>query len=707
MKNKTRFSAKMTIISVVFALVIIAIFCYSRSLTSYTHEMTMADQIKGVTITKSNAVSRMVKDKLDAVRIAVSMFNEQSAINLLQKESDYDWIRFFDENGNDIWEDGIQYNFANSEYFIKGISGESGVAYVQNSKRDGIDLIAYYSPVKEDKTVIGVMVGFVRADTLETAIHEEILGENADSYLINTKGTIISSSIVQEEGVEVGESFYDYLPNVRANDRASVKSAIEDWRSTAFAFNKGGSLKAYLSPVEGTDWLLVQIFPEQAAKTVIRSAKKETSISLGVLLFALIIIGIFYANAVQQNIKITYDLIRKESGQKNKEELEQAKREAEKASRAKSEFLYNMSHDLRTPLNAIVGFAELAKKTDDIEKSRGYLKKIESSSEHLVQLVNDVLEISKIENGAIRVENVIGFPSEGEEKIVPIFDKEIEKKKLHFTCNLEKGIPPIYWDRDIVYRIAVNLLSNAIKYTPEGGSVSFSSSRMEGSDEDHCILKIVVADTGIGMSEEFVKEAFEPFSREYSTTVSGIQGTGLGLRIVKALVEILDGRITIDSQLGKGTTITVMCEFEYAKDYIADELSDDERDFVELQGKRILLVEDNELNAEIAMELLEEKGFVIEYAENGEVCIEKYSKAEVGYYDLILMDIQMPVLDGYQTTRVIREFEDKEKASIPIIAMTANAFEEDRKAALRAGMNDHVAKPINMKVLLNCIAKNI
>lgn len=399
----------------------------------------------------------------------------------------------------------------------------------------------------------------------------------------------------------------------------------------------------------------------------------------------------------------------KEAERKQNLMLRKAAEAADVANKAKSTFLFNMSHDIRTPMNAIIGYAELSEKylkEPDILKK--YIEKILLCGKRMLDLLDNILELARIENGKISLEETVIDVSRGFDNVVDIFHEGLEKKHLKLEVIKDISYPYVYMDDSRVSEIAINILSNAIKYTGEGGIIRNSIAQYPGDREGWCILKIKISDTGIGMSEEFLEHIFESFSRERTSTESGVEGSGLGMGIVKRLVDFMQGTIEIESKLGEGSTFTVKIPTRIAtEDDMKPKRANKEVDKSTLSGKRILLAEDNDLNAEIAMELLKEENLVVERADNGVTCIEMLKKASEGYYSLILMDIQMPDLDGYEATKRIRNLSDVKKSQIPIIAMTANAFAEDKKKAIESGMDNHVAKPIDMNILLPMIMKYI
>ena len=392
--------------------------------------------------------------------------------------------------------------------------------------------------------------------------------------------------------------------------------------------------------------------------------------------------------------------------------LEEAVHAADTANKAKSTFLFNMSHDIRTPMNAILGFSDLAqkslKKNEPIEKTEDYLEKIQVSGNRMLAILDNVLEMSQIESGkAVLEENPVSVESVLD-ACVTMVKPEVDKKHQTLSVSMDLCSPYVYLDTTCITEIVLNLVSNSIKYTAEGGEIRCTIRQYVNEKPGWVTQELAVSDNGIGMSEEFQKHIYETFSRERSSTTSGVEGTGLGMGIVKKLVDMLHGTIELESQVGKGSTFTIRFESRIASfEETQPQKADEKLDLDVLQGKRILLAEDNDLNAEITMELLSEIGMVVERAENGVACAEMLRKAPNNYYALILMDIQMPVMDGYTATQRIRNFEDKKKADIPIVAMTANAFAEDKKKALETGMNDHAAKPIDMNKLIPVLLKYI
>ena len=387
--------------------------------------------------------------------------------------------------------------------------------------------------------------------------------------------------------------------------------------------------------------------------------------------------------------------------------LQIAAENAESANRAKSTFLFNMSHDIRTPMNAIIGYADLASRhSDDPAKLKKYMENIQVCGQNLLMLLNNVLDLARIENDKTEMEYSVSDIEKDFRNCLAMFRNQADSKGQTLTVTTQLPYPYIYADIPHLTEVCTNLVSNAVKYTGAGGTIRCGVTQKPGEKEGWCDTVVTVADNGIGMSQEFQKHIFEPFERERTSTVSKVEGSGIGMGIVKKLVELMGGTVEVESKIGVGSTFTVTIPCRIAsEDEIEAKREINPSDQKCLCGTRILLTEDNDLNAEIATELLQEEGCTVDRAKDGVECVDMLEKAANGTYQIILMDVQMPVMNGYDATKKIRRMDDPQKANIPIVAMTANAFSEDKQVALDAGMNDHIAKPINMSVLVPTLRK--
>ena len=393
--------------------------------------------------------------------------------------------------------------------------------------------------------------------------------------------------------------------------------------------------------------------------------------------------------------------------QKLNAKLQVAVEKAESANRAKSTFLFNMSHDIRTPMNAIIGYADLASRhLDDPAKLKNYMENIQVCGQNLLMLLNNVLDLARIENDRTEIEYSVSDVEKDFRNCIAMFQNQADSKGQTLTVTAQLQHPYVYADIPHLTEVCTNLVSNAVKYTGACGTIHCDITQKPGKKEGWCDTVITVADNGIGMSQEFQKHIFEPFERERTSTVSKVEGSGIGMGIVKKLVGLMGGTVEVESKIGVGSTfaVTIPCRIASQEERQAkrDTTSSDKKS---LSGTKILLAEDNDLNAEIAVELLQEEGCTVDRAKDGVECVDMLEKAANGTYQLILMDIQMPVMNGYDAAKKIRRMDDLPKADIPIIAMTANAFSEDKQAALDAGMNDHVSKPINRNILVPTIQK--
>ncbi len=530
-----------------------------------------------------------------------------------------------------------------------------------------------------------------------------------DGYDMNTVGTflLVRSNVVEASndpamiGVDVTRQ--GMLRGIRATNQSEKLTFVLDGRGA----------KYYGMYTHGRDFVLYAYVP---ARNIYRSMMPNLAVLLILYIVVIALIQGLRWNGEQKFRKREVEAERayKEALEKKNHELELAVQQEAAANRAKRDFLFNMSHDIRTPMNAIIGYTTLAETNlTQPAKVADYLQKISTASQHLLSLINDVLDMSRIESGRVVLEQEPVHLSTLVQDVRDIIQSNITAKGLSFTVDLA-GVR----DEDVVadplrlQRILLNILSNAVKFTPSGGSITLRVVEKSGAGEPTSMgdagatssgapvrygdYEFHIRDTGIGMSAEYQKHIFEQFSREETSTVSKTEGTGLGMPITKRLVEMMDGSIDLVSVQGKGTEFTVhlrlpLCGAPKKETPVADP---------KFAGMRLLVVEDNELNMEITTTVLEEAGFVVDQAVNGQAALEKVATAAPGQYALVLMDIQMPVMDGYEATRRIRALPDPAKAQIPIVAMTANAFAEDRENALAAGMNDHIAKPFDIHTLL-------
>ena len=563
------------------------------------------------------------------------------------------------------------------------------------------------------------MVLLKEISTIRKYYTTESYGGHAATYIINRNGTLAYYDADNEDILGVRNVFKALREGTYSGskDFATMRQQLNNYGiATASVLLKDNEYYYCLAKMAEYDMTIMLLIPAEyvavSTMTMLQSALRIqvvfTVLLLGLVLLALI--SIVRAERSSKMIKIE-----KETNQKlNKLRVaaEDALKVAESASKAKSTFLSNMSHDIRTPMNAIIGFATLA--LDDIrdgKKVQDYLSKILSSSKHLLGLINDILDMSRIESGKVVLEEQETDLVTTLQELQSIMEGQAKERKLKLHVDYSNlRDRHVYCDKTRLNQVMFNLLANAVKFTSEGGSIWLTMSQLEPTCEveDRAIYEIRVKDTGIGMDKAFIKHIFEPFERERTSTVSKIQGTGLGMAITKNIVDMMGGTIEVESQKGVGTEFIIRLELRLqAEARVANEDGTKQHGHAEgvaeFAGKRLLLAEDNELNREIACMLLSKYGFVIDTAENGQEAVDLVAASAPDYYDLVLMDIQMPVMDGHEATRRIRNLEDKELAKVPVVAMTANAFDEDRKAAKECGMNGFISKPINMQEVVQAL----
>ena len=563
------------------------------------------------------------------------------------------------------------------------------------------------------------MVLLKEISTIRKYYTTESYGGHAATYIINGNGTLAYYDADIEDILGVRNVFKALREGTYSGskDFATMRQQLNNYGiATASVLLKDNEYYYCLAKMAEYDMTIMLLIPAEyvavSTMTMLQSALRIqvvfTVLLLGLVLLALI--SIVRAERSSKMIKIE-----KETNQKlNKLRVaaEDALKVAESASKAKSTFLSNMSHDIRTPMNAIIGFATLA--LDDIrdgKKVEDYLSKILSSSKHLLGLINDILDMSRIESGKVVLEEQETDLVTTLQELQSIMEGQAKERKLKLHVDYSNlRDRHVYCDKTRLNQVMFNLLANAVKFTSEGGSIWLTMSQLEPTYEveDRAIYEIRVKDTGIGIGKEFIKHIFEPFERERTSTVSKIQGTGLGMAITKNIVDMMGGTIEVESQKGVGTEFIIRLELRLqAEARVANEDGTKQHGHAEgvaeFAGKRLLLAEDNELNREIACMLLSKYGFVIDTAENGQEAVDLVAASAPDHYDLVLMDIQMPVMDGHEATRRIRNLKDKELAKVPVVAMTANAFDEDRKAAKECGMNGFISKPINMQEVVQAL----
>ena len=608
-----------------------------------------------------------------------------------------------------IFGDPVELN--HPEPFLESLrNGERKTASAVDSNGDGVILfgVPCEYPMSGGGGSLALVVG------LSTKYMGEVLFLDSDqslsySFVIRKDG----SYVVGNEG-DAHENYFDRLTNIFAGQDMEADACIEQLQAAMNAgedystiVKNGGSRRhIYCTNLPYCEWYLVTVLPFERLDNAISGMGSRWLIIVYAASFAVIAMLLYiffrylklFRNQVSELTRINAEM------DAARKAAEQARKEAEQANAAKQEFLSSMSHDIRTPMNAIIGMTSLAlDNTDDPKRVRDYLGKIALSSKHLLGLINDVLDISKIESGKMTLNVEPVSLREAMDSIVNIMQPQVTAKNQQFKVVAREILSEnVCCDGVRLNQVLINLLGNAVKFTPEKGAVQLTVYQ-EALPEDASRVRthFLVSDTGIGMSKEYQKVIFESFSREDNTRVRKTEGSGLGMAITKCIVDAMGGTISVRSEQGRGSEFHVVLDLEKAAAPAASEAADGAAERVNdvvLKGRRILLAEDNELNWEVARELLSILELELDWAENGEICVEKFRNSPAGHYDAIIMDVRMPVMDGYEATAAIRRLE-REDADIPIIAMTADAFSEDIQRCLERGMNDHLAKPIDIQAV--------
>ncbi len=613
-------------------------------------------------------------------------------------------ITILDTNCNVMAEyakDGVGY-----ESFKQKLNQDSVVRVMQHDNNAYVKRIKLddesYVDVAIEKCSTGALLVY-RHTTKEFAVKSILSIQN----LLDGYDSELSTFVVMDGSDIIASNDKNFQRDtVSQKDKALVNSIRTSGNAdTMITVKKDGeSLRYFGLYSHGREFYVCALI---SAEQMYKNVFPIVAVAITLYIFAIAVVQLIRIRATN---KLIYEQEEQEHAYKlelesKNAELTKAVDAAESANRSKRVFLFNMSHDIRTPMNAIIGFTDLAQKNiDDKVKTKSYLDKIEQSSQHLLALINDVLDMSRIENGKVTIEDVPVCVYDQMQLVKDVVKADMDEKNLTYIEKTEVEHPYVYADALHVNRIIMNIFANAVKFTPEGGTVTFVLHERKSPHKGYAYFDFIIQDTGIGMSKEFVSHVFEQFAREKSSTVSHTQGTGLGMSITKSLVDLMKGDIKVQSELGKGTTFTVTLEFKITtKKVVSGAVELVEGKNINMSGKRLLLVEDNELNMEIAVAIFDSMGFVVEKAVDGSKALECVKSHPAGYYDLIFMDIQMPMMNGYEATKAIRSLADLGKANVPIVAMTANAFDEDKKAAFAAGMDGHIAKPISVDEIVKTL----
>ncbi len=632
-------------------------------------------------------------------------------ITSAEENNDFEFFAFVDKDGFYYSEDGKRPAASKLSFLADLLSGKDElVSYNETFLDDNMIVLGtQITPIKYDQTnIIAVIAGFT-ADSIGQHLFLRSEDGQTNASIVNKDGSFIVYNTYFSElpkGSNVISKFREYAEFDKGFSLEQMESDFKNGNSGMVVFKASDvHMCMYYSPIEGTEWYMLMEVPYEVVDEMTEdlSGRLNTNAIVMMATVMAIIAAIFV---------IYFINLRAHSKQLEaaRESAETAKKAAEQASLAKSEFLSRMSHEIRTPMNGIIGMTEIARRnSDDPEKVDDCLKKVSLSSKHLMSLINDVLDMSKIESGKIQLKNELFDLRAFLENIENIYSVQAEEKGIEFKISLFGNIDALIGGDSLrLNQILTNLLSNAFKFTPKGGKVVLNVSELK-HEGNTVLLRFAVKDNGVGIKQENLEKIFEAFEQENAEVTHKYGGTGLGLSIVKKFSELMGGSVKVRSVFGKGSEFEVELPFtvtdrshtiEWKTERDNSDRASDNKVY-DFNGKHILLAEDNELNREIATELLgDSTGAIIDEAENGQMAVSLFEESEIGYYDLILMDIQMPVMDGFEATRIIRAMNRPDASAVPIFAMTANAFAEDEEKSIQAGMNAHLSKPLEISAVL-------
>ena len=679
--------------------------------TIYLREMTNLTQANfksGLSMRYSGlkAVAESVNDEDTESLEALERF-----VNDTEQSNDFEFMAFIDENGFYYSKDGKRPAASKLSFLAELLDGEDKLISYNETflENNMIVLGTQIKPIKFDDTnIIAIIAGFT-ADSIGQHLFLRSDDGQTNASIVTKDGSFIVYNTFFSDlpmGTNIISKFREYAVFDDGFSVEMIENDFKNGKSGMVVFKAVGvHMCMYYSPIEGTEWYMLMEVPyevvdEMTEELSARLNRNAITMMATVMLIILVIFFIYLMNLRAHSKQL----------EAARQSAEKAQKAAEQASIAKSEFLSRLSHEIRTPMNGIIGMTEIARQnSNDSEKVDDCLKKVSLSSKHLMSLINDVLDMSKIESGKIQLKNELFDLRLFLENIENIYSVQAEEKGIDFDISLSGKIDKfIVGDSLRLNQILTNLLSNAFKFTPNGGKIVLGIGELK-HEEDTVLLRFSVKDTGIGIKEENLEKIFEAFEQENAEISHKFGGTGLGLSIVRRFSELMGGSVTVHSEYGKGAEFSVDLPFGVTEnsqmlDWKTDKTADQsgiENKTYDFSGKHILLAEDNELNREIAVELLGAgTGAIIDEAEDGEMAVDIFAASEVNYYDLILMDIQMPHMDGFEATRRIRAMERPDAAKVPIFAMTANAFAEDEEKSRQAGMNAHLSKPLEISAVL-------
>ncbi len=722
--KKLLFPLIFTVILSVF--VFVYLMNYNRKITEETATELGALYLEEMMIQMQEHFSSIVDVKhKETEHIAKWTENEEGyreTLRIAAESMDFEYLVLYDAEGNSELVLGDLAWFRDTEEYLEQVMSGKTVVTTGYLTKTGEKIIAFGTPATftmESGANSSVMIAGFSVEKLYEYIKldkVEPLGSKVNMWIMTTNGAyILKAKPIEEDSLFERLNNWGSFVGIEIEEATSqIEKAMAGGKNFSYMVSIDGMIKhIFGAPAEEPDnWYFMITMPQGISDEVLmeQNSAVANAFAIAGLFILLMICGVFlvyYQISAQQRKELEIAW----------QDAEDSRNIAESASMAKTFFLSNMSHDIRTPMNAIIGFTNLAMKEKEMGAVHKYLQKISVSSKHLLLLINEILEMSRIESGKIVLDETPCNLLDLLEELHTVLGRKAEEKKMNFRIQGNVQDSYVYGDKRRLQQILINLADNAIKYTPEQGEVSVVLSQVPCDRKGYGNYEVVISDNGIGMSEEFAQRIFEPFERENTSTVSSIEGTGLGLSIVKNFVDMLGGEIEVESKKGQGSVFTVkvglrlleedrlkqMREIHKNRDVV--DRYDEETASQFFNGKHVLLVDDNEFNREIAQSILEHVGFIVDTAENGEIAVEKIKEAEPDYYNVILIDVQMPVMNGYEATKAIRGMEGM-RSKVRIIAVTANAFESDRKNVLAAGMDNYITKPIDTEMLYRVLKES-